>query len=68
MAELQQITLAANAEVNCPVGWGKVRFYFYFGGKRACPISGVEYCKDCEAQTPVNANAKTGKDIIKKRG
>lgn len=35
---------SAGAEVECLKGWGKVKF----SNSGYCPISGAQFCKDCD--------------------
>lgn len=41
---LRSASSSAGGEVDCPKGWGKVKF----SDSGFCPISAAQFCKDCE--------------------
>ena len=63
MAELQQTISVANAEVECPAGWGKLNFNM----RNECPISGKYHCVECEVKKHEGLTTESiGKDLVKK--
>jgi len=50
---------SAKGEITCPKGWGKVKFSDY----GFCPISGAQFCRDCDYKEKPEPDIGVGQAI-----